>query len=209
MTDHIPDTPLLVVDLEATCWENRQTPGGEPQSITHMEIIEFGCALATRRGELLDSRSFLVQPTSSPQLSQFCMELTSISQSMVDDAPGFTEVVGQLDNWLGELTDSFIWCSWGNYDRIHVLADAEKHGRGPDFVARPHINLKRLWRRTTGQRRKNGLAHALAYHQLSFLGHHHRGVDDARNMVRLLPYMDWTLESELLTYPQQNSITEG
>ncbi|KXO06381.1 hypothetical protein [Marinobacter excellens] len=28
------------------------------------------------------------------------------------------------------------------------------------------------------------------------------GVDDARNMVRLLPYVDWRLESELLT-PQE------
>ena len=207
MTEPIPDTPLLVVDLEATCWENRRTPGGEPQSVTNMDIIEFGCALATRRGELLDSRSFLVRPTWSPQLSQFCTELTSISQSMVDDAPEFAEVLGQLDNWLGELTDSFIWCSWGNYDRIHVLADAEKHGRSPGFVARPHLNLKRLWRRTTGQKRMNGLAHALDYHQLSFEGHHHRGVDDARNMVRLLPFMDWSLETELLTHPDQDSRT--
>ena len=36
---------LLIVDLEATCWENRRTPACEPQSIQNMEIIEFGCAL--------------------------------------------------------------------------------------------------------------------------------------------------------------------
>jgi inhibitor of KinA sporulation pathway (predicted exonuclease) len=38
---------LLVVDLEATCWENRMAPTGETQSIHNMEIIEFGCALAS------------------------------------------------------------------------------------------------------------------------------------------------------------------
>ena len=45
-----------------------------------MEIIEFGCALATRAGELLDSMSFLVRPAKNPQLSEFCTTLTSITQ---------------------------------------------------------------------------------------------------------------------------------
>ncbi len=201
MTEHSPDAPLLVVDLEATCWENRRAPNGEPQSVTNMEIIEFGCVLATRHGRVLDSRSFLVRPTWSPRLSQFCTALTGIEQSMVDDAPTFPEVVGQLDNWLGERAQSFIWSSWGNYDRLHILADSKKHNVAPDFMLSPHLNLKRIWRRTTGQKRKNGLAHALAYHHLEFKGHHHRGVDDARNMVRLLPYMDWSLEAQLLTHP--------
>lgn len=209
MTEHVSDSLLLVVDLEATCWESRRAPNGEPQSVTNMEIIEFGCALATRHGELLDSKSFLVRPTWSPQLSQFCKVLTGINQSMVDDALTFPEVVRQLDDWLGELTESFIWCSWGNYDRLHILADSAKHGISPDFMSAPHLNLKRIWRRTTGRRRKNGLAHALAYHQLTFLGHHHRGVDDARNMVRLLPFMDWSLKTGLLTDSNQNSTVEG
>ena len=72
--------PLLIVDLEATCWENRGTRKGDPQSIRNMEIIEFGCALATRAGELLDSMSFLVRPAKNPQLSEFCTTLTSITQ---------------------------------------------------------------------------------------------------------------------------------
>jgi inhibitor of KinA sporulation pathway (predicted exonuclease) len=71
---------LLVVDLEATCWERRTTPAGEPQAVHNMEIIELGCALATRDGTLLDSRSFLVRPTRFPQLSEFCTALTSISR---------------------------------------------------------------------------------------------------------------------------------
>lgn len=35
-------------------------PSGEHQDVHSMEIIELGCALATRQGELLESRSFLV-----------------------------------------------------------------------------------------------------------------------------------------------------
>lgn len=194
---HVP--VLLVMDLEATCWKDRKTPAGADQSVHNMEIIEIGCALATRQGELLDTHSFLVKPTRNPVLSRFCAELTGITQSMVDAAPILPEAIKVMNAWLGDLPDSFIWCSWGNYDRLHLEAQSQLDGARPAILAYPHLNLKRIWRRTTGQKKKNGLAHALAFHDLSFEGNHHRGVDDARNIVRLLPFMDWSLENELLT----------
>lgn len=43
-------SPLLIIDLEATCWGSRHTPDGAAQSIHNMEIIEIGCALANRQG---------------------------------------------------------------------------------------------------------------------------------------------------------------
>ena len=177
-------------------------PEGEPQSVHNMEIIEFGCAVATRQGELLDSRSFLVRPVETPLLSEFCTELTGISQTMVDDAPVYSNAIEAMDEWLGVPAEEFIWCSWGNYDRLHIKAQGARVGAVPVFMGYPHLNLKRIWRLTNGQKRKNGLAHALAYHNLTFEGHHHRGIDDARNMARVLPYMDWSLESELMTPPE-------
>jgi len=183
------------------------TPTGEPQGIHNMEIIEFGCALATRAGELLDSQSFLVQPTKNPHLSEFCTSLTSISQSMIEAAPPYSEDCRMLDAWLGQPHENFIWCSWGNYDRLHIQASEQEHGTAPEFLRTPHLNLKRIWRRTTKQKRKNGMIHALAFHGLTIEGHHHRGVDDARNMARLLRFMDWSLEEELLTLPNIARLT--
>lgn len=191
---------LLVVDLESTCWEDLN-PEGKRQDVDSMEIIEIGCALATRDGQLLKSASFLVKPTRFPQLSDFCTALTGITQSMVDEAPTYPEAIEALNKWLGELSDEFIWCSWGNYDRRHVEAQNQQTGSRPAMSRYPHLNLKRIWRRTTGQKQKNGLANALAFHDLTFEGSHHRGVDDARNIVRLLPFMDWSLEAELLANP--------
>src|SRR5690606_18409581 len=198
----MPTSTLLIIDLEATCWENRQAPNGEAQSNDNMEIIEIGCALATRQGRLLDTRSFLVRPIQHPVLSEFCTGLTSITQEMVDEAPAFPEAIQAMNAWLGDLQGDFIWCSWGNYDRLHLAAQSREHNVVPSVLRFPHLNLKRIWRRTTGQKRMNGFAHALAFHNLDFEGHHHRGVDDARNMARVLPYMNWTLESELLTPPE-------
>ncbi|NLY14466.1 MAG: exonuclease domain-containing protein [Gammaproteobacteria bacterium] len=174
------------IDLEATCWADQIDPAGEPQSVQSMEIIEVGCALTTRQGELLDSCSFLVRPTRYPELSEFCQALTGITQDMVDSAPTFPDAIAALNSWLGQPADSFIWCSWGNYDRLHIVEQCQQEGVAADVMSYPHLNLKRIWRRTTGQKRRNGLASALAYHQLDFEGRPHRGVDDARNMVRLL-----------------------
>lgn len=197
-----PTDRILTIDLEATCWEDQVAPDGQPQSVHNMEPIEIGCALATRDGVLLDSRSFLVRPTRYPKLSAFCQSLTGITQDMADAAPRFPEAIDTLNHWLGQPADSFIWCSWGNYDRLHMQAQCEQLGASTTVLSVPHLNLKRLWRRSTGQRKKTGLASALAYHELSFEGQHHRGVDDARNIVRLLPFMDWSLEPELLTRPE-------
>lgn len=200
-----PTELILVIDLEATCWEDQLDPAtGQQQSEHSMEIIEFGCALATRRGELVDSRSFLVRPTRYPVLSEFCQTLTGITQNMVDSAPTFTEAVEALNAWIGQPASSFIWFSWGNYDVLHVEAQCRQAGVSAGLLSYPHLNLKRLWRRTTGQRKKTGLASALVYHQLGFEGRHHRGVDDARNIARLLPFMNWALETELLTRPGSN-----
>ena len=190
---------LLIIDLEATCWESRHTPDGAAQSIHNMKVIEIGCALTNRQGKLLDARSFLVRPTRNPVLSDFCIELTGITQSMADEAPALSEAIEAMNAWLGDLPDGFIWCSWGNYDRLHLEAQSQMDGACPVILARPHLNLKRIWRRTTGQKKKNGLASALAFHDLAFEGSHHRGMDDARNIIRLLPFIDWTLENELLT----------
>ena len=33
------DETILVVDLEATCWEDQTTPAGDAQSVNNMEII--------------------------------------------------------------------------------------------------------------------------------------------------------------------------
>lgn len=72
--------PFLIVDLEATCWDGN-VPGHErTQIIEDMEIIEFGCVIADRKGTIYDSRSFLVRPVLYSLLSDFCMSLTSIKQ---------------------------------------------------------------------------------------------------------------------------------
>ncbi|MEH6388470.1 MAG: 3'-5' exonuclease [Pseudomonas profundi] len=194
----MPDehSPILVVDLEATCWKSG-TPEGEPQSIHNMEIIEIGCVLTNRQGAVLDTRSFMVRPERKPVLSAFCTELTHITQAMVDSAQTLPNVIAQMNAWLDGTGADLLWCSWGNYDLNHLTAQCTLDNADSKLLHLSHLNLKKLWRRTTKQRKKTSLASALAYHGLTFDGQPHRGIDDARNITRLLPFLNWSLADGL------------
>jgi len=194
------NSPILVVDLEATCWD-ASAPEGVTQSIHTMEIIEIGCVLSNRSGDVLDTRSFIVRPERQPILSEFCIALTQITQAMVDNAPPLKEVIDQMNAWLEGTETVALWGSWGNYDLNQLTVQCALDNADSQLLNLPHLNLKKLWRRTTRQRKKTSLAHALAYHELEFDGQPHRGVDDARNIARLLPFLDWSLLDELLSQP--------
>lgn len=174
--------PIFIVDLEATCWDDRR-----PYSVDETEIIEIGGVLATPDGKVLDEFWTFVRPVVEPVLSRFCTRLTSITQADVDEAPVYRDAMRLLDAWTDQRTG--IWGSWGNYDFREFASMERRFASGSAFLKRPHVNLKKAWRATTRQRR-TGLQSALAFHNLEFEGVHHRGIDDARNIARLLPFID-------------------
>ena len=170
--------PILVVDLEATCWEGQQ-------EIADMEVIEFGCVVVAGDGSVEREFSTFVRPVKSPTLTQFCTDLTSITQEDVEAAPEFRGACARIDEWLGS-TRGLIWGSWGYYDEKQLRVEGERHGVAPAFLDVPHVNLKKLWQKTQ-KCKPAGLRGALRYHGLDFQGSPHRGIDDARNIARLLP----------------------
>lgn len=182
----------MVVDLEATCWENNVDGLDRRQTVDDMEIIEFGCVLANEDGRIIDCKSFLVRPQLYPELTAFCTQLTTITQEYVDASPVYVDVVKQIDIWLAAY-DLFAWGSWGQYDKNQIEAERRRHTCSPAFNYRPHLNLKKLWRKEngSGKSRNGGLHNALSFHNLASEGTQHRGIDDARNIAKLLPFIDF------------------
>jgi inhibitor of KinA sporulation pathway (predicted exonuclease) len=173
-------TFYLVIDLEATCSDDGSVPREE------MEIIEIGCVLvdASTFEPVREMQSF-VRPIRHPKLTPFCIELTTITQADVDKAPRFPSAMAKLADFLRG-TDA-LFCSWGGYDRNQLQRDARRHGvRVP--LGADHLNLKAAFSRRLGEPREYGTGQALRRVGLSFQGTHHRAIDDARNIARLLPY---------------------
>jgi 3'-5' exoribonuclease 1 len=172
-------TYYLVVDLEATCDDLGAVPRHES------ETIEIGAVLVDGRtlravGELMT----FVRPVLHPDLTPFCTRLTTIEQADVDAAPGFPQAAARLAAFGHEA----LFCSWGNYDRNQLAADAARHAIAPPLPG-PHWNLKDAFSRVRGSRRRFGTMRALETLGLEPTGTHHRGIDDARNIARTLPYL--------------------
>ena len=169
----------LVVDLEATC-----DRVGFPRAL--METIEIGAVYVDGRTlQPLDEFQTFIKPIRRTQLTAFCIGLTSITQADVDAAPRFPEAIAALGKFLDHRTPRF--CSWGDYDWHQLSRDAQMHGvRLP--LRSDHLNLKRAFSATRSSQKRFGMKAALQEVGIPLVGNHHRGIDDARNITRLLPW---------------------
>ncbi|MFT5323263.1 MAG: inhibitor of KinA sporulation pathway (predicted exonuclease) [Planctomycetaceae bacterium] len=170
----------LVIDLEATCCNDGQFPREE------MEIIEIGAVIADGLTlQPVDEFQTFVRPVRHPSLTEFCRELTGIEQSDVDSAVAFVQAMSQLTAWMAEYPE-VVFCSWGEYDRRQFERDCAFHNVAWPFGNR-HVNLKKRYSDRYSLKRGQGFGEALKQHNLTFEGRPHRGIDDARNIVRMLP----------------------
>jgi inhibitor of KinA sporulation pathway (predicted exonuclease) len=172
----------LVIDVEATTDENNRTV---PRN--QMEIIEIGAVLVDARTlePEADFQTF-VKPVRHSRLTELCTKLTTITQRDVDGAPRFPEAIEHLRRFVDGRDALF--CSWGQYDRNQFEQDASYHRVTLPFRNR-HLNLKEQFSVQLGESRRHGMDGALRRVGLSLAGTHHRGIDDARNIARLLPWV--------------------
>lgn len=168
---------LLIVDLEATCWEN------DPERALESEIIEIGAVLydpdtKTSKDEL----QTFVRPVRHPTLSAFCTSLTTIRQRDVDRAPGFAEALDLLQQRFFQ-SGRVLLASWGDYDRLQLQQDCRLHGLKYPF-GKKHLNVKARFAEKL-RCRPCSLGQALVMLHMEFEGTPHRGIDDARNIARV------------------------
>lgn len=170
---------IFVVDLEATCRED--------MAAWDMETIEIGCCYVAD-GVVLDCFRSFVRPVVNPLLSEFCSSLTGIRQADVNSAPLFPVAAELLRQFVASHRQpGSTWASWGNYDRKQLDNDSARHGMNNPFSGIEHRNLKREFAKAR-KIKEVGMARALAMVGLPLDGTHHRALDDARNVARLLPW---------------------
>ncbi|WP_413165217.1 exonuclease domain-containing protein [Capilliphycus salinus ALCB114379] len=174
----------LVIDLEATCCDRQTIDRSE------MEIIEIGAVMVeTKNLTSVSEFQTFVKPVRHPILTEFCQQLTSITQAQVDQAPLYPDAINNLKTWLSPYSDyDLIWGSWGDYDRRQFQQDSEFH-RLPFPLGYSHINLKNMFSKSQGLKGRYGMAKALKLANIPLEGTHHRGIDDTRNIARLSPYI--------------------
>ncbi|WP_197342602.1 3'-5' exonuclease [Ralstonia solanacearum] len=174
--------PILVVDLEATCADDGSIPPEE------MEIIEVGACWVNEWCHISDTFQSFVRPSRRPVLTNFCTALTSIAQEQVDAAPNFVCVAEDLRVFVERHRGpSSSWGSWGAYDRKQLERECVQLGIEP-LAGLPHQNLKRLFSKRQRIGKEVGMAMALRMSGIQPEGQHHRALDDACNIAKLLPW---------------------
>lgn len=172
----------LIIDVEANC------PEKDSVTLEDMEMIEIGAVMVCANTlKKIDEFSTFIKPVRFPQLSVFCTNLTSITQDDVDNATEYPEAITALVRWL-EKFDNFLFCSWGNYDKQQFELESTFHNV-PYPISAPHLNIKKQFSKSQRVRKRQGMAGALKLAHISIEGTHHRGIDDANNMVKLMPYV--------------------
>ncbi|MBU5234361.1 hypothetical protein, partial [Vibrio cholerae] len=68
---------------------------------------------------------------------------THITQANIDMAAPITEVWPQFERWLGQHQPRLEgWASWGDYDRVQLELEWQRHDLSSALGQTPHVNLK-------------------------------------------------------------------
>ena len=170
----------LIIDLEATCNSDGSIPRDE------MEIIEIGALMQdTETFEVVSEFQTFVRPGAESRAD-------GVLHGIDDDhtSRGWTRrlccrtPLQSLKKWMQGFDDT-VFCSWGKYDRGQFEKDCRYHNLDYPFPPQ-HINLKEEFSRALNTGRRFGLDGALKRLGLEFEGTHHRGIDDVRNMARIV-----------------------
>lgn len=170
---------INVVDVEASCWDSSEgyCPPMEDGSPQVNEIIEIGiCVVDTESLERISKESILVKPEHS-KVSEFCTELTTLTQEQVNKGIRFKQACEQLRERYS--SHKRLWASFGDYDREQFRRQCREYGWAPYPFGVGHLNIKHIFPLAYGLKKEIGMARALEIAGLGFEGTIHRGVDDS------------------------------
>ena len=176
-------THLIILDFEATC-DEKDPP--KPQ-----EIIEFPSVLLSLNSyQIVDEFQAFVRPVHNPQLTDFCKTLTSIQQSDLDQAKIFSDVLLDHIKWLeshglDETNSLIVTC--GDWDMANMFPAQCLVSQVEDLspVYTSWMNIKKPYCKVMETQKAAGMAGMLRQLGLKLIGHHHRGIDDCRNIAEI------------------------
>jgi len=184
---------ICVLDFEATCWE--------PMTGMFHEIIEFPSVLVewnkdTKEKRIIDTIQLYCKPKVNQILSDFCTELTGITQDKIDSGISFTDALIAHKSWLeknlGEIDKlveegRLLILTCGSWDLVHCApGEFRRHDiHFPHKLYTQFINIKTDFEKFYGYN-GGGMKSMLGKLNLSLDGRHHSGIDDCKNITKIL-----------------------
>ncbi len=199
---------VIILDFESTCY-NRIT---KEDKIELFEIIEFpSVILDTHTLEIVDTFQEYIKPIHHPKLTDYCVNLTGITQEQVDNGISLFECLQKYETWLrknnirkgsqedmskivAEGKEDFILLTCGDWDLNTMLArqmcyEEMRYSIYPDYFKK-WINIKQLFLYYYKLTEPNtSMMEMLNHLNIEHEGHHHSGIDDCRNITKIVIQM--------------------
>jgi len=184
---------ICVLDFEATCDNKTHIPH---------EIIEFPSVLVKISDGIITYISefqLYCLPKINPILSNYCMQLTGITQEQVNNGVSFAEALQRHLQWLKLNIPDFkneikknnvVIMTFTEMDMENFAVDEfKRHNIKPAEIYLKYVDVKKEFIKIFKIGKKFGLVHFLEYIGTSFEGRQHSGLADCKNTVKLLEHM--------------------
>ena len=180
---------VCVLDFEATC--------DNPVQLDQTEVIEFPSVLLEFVGDKYIVKSEFqkyVKPQIHPILTEFCSELTGITQSQIDSGIPFSDALKLHHKWLMDSIGAdpneidatqFIIVTCGDWDIRTMLPAQARISKIPiPRYLQTVSNIKVVVGRFKGSKKNpNSINALLHFVGKTFVGKLHSGIDDCRNIA--------------------------
>ena len=189
----------IIIHFHATCWKKNKK-----KKRPHAEIIEIGAVATGKNLQKIGKFTAVIRPVIEPVLSDYCKELTGLSQTDVENGMDFNRAIDLFYQWIIQYKSSEdpTLYTWGDYDIFLLKKSLRKHkSKNKEFVniiqKNGLINLQEKFMAFTALPSSScNLAKALQIIGKNYSGTRHRSIDDAVNMIKLYKYLYKDLASQ-------------
>jgi inhibitor of KinA sporulation pathway (predicted exonuclease)/RNA:NAD 2'-phosphotransferase (TPT1/KptA family) len=188
---------IIVFDFECTCDDDKNN------KFDVQEIIEFPAVIVNAKTmQMVKAFQTYVKPSKYPNLTDFCTELTGITQEQVDNGVSIETALAMFHKFLENnnvLGSEFVVLSCGDFDAGALKKEAEFKDIFVPSYMKEWINIKKVFPLHLYDTSKEeivdlkikqqksvvtGMLDMLKHCDLELLGRHHSGIDDSFNIAR-------------------------
>lgn len=173
---------LIFLDIEMNCNDKRcENSGG-------FEIISIGAVKVIDRKIIYNDTFYsTVKPKNNPILSDFCKEITNLTQQEIQNSYPLKVVLKNFDVWVGGKSTVFV--TWGREDIRALKRDSKNSGLRLEIINRirnKNVDFQ-LEFCTFKLKRKNliSLIKAVEGYDMTLEGQYHNPKDDAINTAKV------------------------
>lgn len=153
------------------------------RDICRQEVIEFGAVKLGDDFSEIDSFRRLVKPAYGEIPPRYA-NLTGITNDMVADAQNFAAALAEFAAWCADAETVYAW-SGSDLDQLRGEVRMKDIDFPLETLADKWADFQKIFTRAVGLKRELSLEQAVNIADISFEGHQHDALWDARNTAEL------------------------